>query len=489
MGKKKRKNGKSKPRVRVRETKRSRMFREEEERNEEGPKKKKVDDWTGNRYSGFEVPAPSWTPDLIDSASITPEAFFERYVKTRTPVILSGHAGLGTWAGHDWPANGCARLVKLAGQETVKVEVRGAGKQAFGKGREEPQLLSAAVASIAQGYERFYLTTQELPLDEEDRPALCAAPVKQLLEHNEFTARPPVMGRLVPFNYNLWLGASQDGTSSGLHHDFHDNLYVLLAGRKHFRLFAPADAERMYTVGPICRVHPNGRINYQHECTEADGANPQAMEAMAASTRLDAAMARAHTHTHTNKDEGDFPQQGDDEEAIEAALEAVLAAEMEGDFDRSFDDRVEPSSEEDEEFAGAPTHTNKEEGKAGQQTELPASQDPPKNFSRIGTCKRPDLKPYPLFQGAKGAQFEVLAGQMLYLPAGWFHEVTSLSSAPSAQPPSSSAATSPAPPCPVPPAPPFHMAFNYWFHPPDALDFDRPYSSTFWQAEWDARKM
>lgn len=35
---------------------------------------------------------------------------------------------------------------------------------------------------------------------------------------------------------NVWIGSSADGSSSGLHHDFHDNLYSLLRGRKRFRL-------------------------------------------------------------------------------------------------------------------------------------------------------------------------------------------------------------------------------------------------------------
>ena len=52
---------------------------------------------------------------------------------------------------------------------------------------------------------------------------------------------------------------------------------------------------------------------------------------------------------------------------------------------------------------------------------------------------------------------------MLYLPAGWFHEVTSFSDQDSSM----------------------HLALNYWFHPPDNLQpgpggFDRPYTSGYW---------
>jgi hypothetical protein len=43
-----------------------------------------------------------------------------------------------------------------------------------------------------------------------------------------------------------------------------------------------------------------------------------------------------------------------------------------------------------------------------------------------------------------------------------------------------------------------HMAFNYWFHPPDRFDagaspesgtpFSKPYTSPFWPRDWRARE-
>lgn len=77
---------------------------------------------------------------------------------------------------------------------------------------------------------------------------------------------------------------------------------------------------------------------------------------------------------------------------------------------------------------------------------------------------------FPLFPGAAAAEEVVLrAGEMLYLPASWFHEVTS----------SSGAAAAP------------HAAVNYWFHPPDALVATTagrfPYTSDFWPDMWNAR--
>ena len=54
------------------------------------------------------------------------------------------------------------------------------------------------------------------------------------------------------------------------------------------------------------------------------------------------------------------------------------------------------------------------------------------------------------------------AGEALYLPAGWFHEVTSSGGA--------------------------HAALNYWFHPPTEDAFDAPYGmrQEAWESDWAA---
>lgn len=66
--------------------------------------------------------------------------------------------------------------------------------------------------------------------------------------------------------HDTWCGL-RAGASSGLHHDFHDNLYVLLHGRKRFRLYSPDHAKRMYTHGRIAKVHANGRIVYADQAS------------------------------------------------------------------------------------------------------------------------------------------------------------------------------------------------------------------------------
>ena len=65
---------------------------------------------------------------------------------------------------------------------------------------------------------------------------------------------------------------------------------------------------------------------------------------------------------------------------------------------------------------------------------------------------------------------------MLYLPAGWFHEVTSSSAADEGNTGEVAEEDKVG-----------HLAFNYWFHPPDRLEADKPYSSDFWQKDYDRR--
>lgn len=79
---------------------------------------------------------------------------------------------------------------------------------------------------------------------------------------DDFDVCPHLMGNLVLQQTNLWLGDSTEGKSSGLHHDFHDNLYALVAGRKRFVLFPPVAFDYLRPRGTVERVHANGLIEY-----------------------------------------------------------------------------------------------------------------------------------------------------------------------------------------------------------------------------------
>ena len=87
------------------------------------------------------------------------------------------------------------------------------------------------IDEISKGNENLYLTTQELVYDFEGRPELISPPIEQL--KSDLPIIPSLFGNLIVSNINLWFGNSvTKKSSSGLHHDFHDNLYILLRGEK-----------------------------------------------------------------------------------------------------------------------------------------------------------------------------------------------------------------------------------------------------------------
>ena len=75
----------------------------------------------------------------------------------------------------------------------------------------------------------------------------------------------------------------------------------------------------------------------------------------------------------------------------------------------------------------------------------------------------------------RSATVEVGPGDLLYLPCGWFHEVSSSSSSPSSPSSSSSASESI--------CSPLHLALNFWFYPPDRARANpqNPYSRPYWR--------
>lgn len=99
------------------------------------------------------------------------------------------------------------------------------------------------------------------------------------------------------------------------------------------------------------------------------------------------------------------------------------------------------------------------------------SKKEPPSFSRVDTDAPQEVleQEFPLFLDSLSRGFTVTLqpGEMLYIPAGWFHEVKSSGSSSEGG----------------------HMALNYWFHPPDGTSFEKPYESDFWENDWKERKL
>jgi len=149
--------------------------------------------------------------------------------------------------------------------------------------------------------------------------------------------------------------------SSGLHHDFHDNLLVLVCGRKRFLVWDPT-ANMRPAGGPPVRLYANGRPVYASSPdVHADGRDFAADKAATVRKRLDDVAA-------------------DDDELLERLLDDALDAE------------TRPSPR-----------------KRRRKT--------PDNFATLSSEDG-----YP--RGGL-AEFVLGPGDALYLPCGWWHEVRS----------------------------------------------------------------
>lgn len=363
-------------------------------------------------------------------------------------MILVGHPTDDSWRANLWTD---AYLIQKAGDASVLVEKRASSKDDFGQGKRVPMAFGDFVRQLGTT-DRLYLTSQALSLAADGYPLTHAPPVTQLL--SDVPRVPSLMGHLVPQQHNMWMGAANDGTSSGLHHDFHDNLYVLLRGRKRFRLFSPDAVEHMYMHGRLHMVHENGRIVYEGEGAEdvrADGSEGREVRSYLRRVELEESVAAAERAVRKGE-KGAAARLAEAEAQHDAFMEQALEAAA-GAEDNGFDLRDDFDDADDAQDANG--------------LRADSEDKVPDHFSRVNLYAAPEkiAQEFPAFPGVKSAAVaEVSAGEMLYLPAGWFHEVQSKGSAKDA---------------------PTHLAFNYWFHPPDNLTagpdgFRKPYKTPFW---------
>ena len=223
----------------------------------------------------------------IVSNNISPQLFYDKYVSNRQPVLIDGHLIDKEWlASNKWTLN---YLKDRTGDQLVQVERRTG--VSFGKGSQESMSMNELIHSILKGEDTLYLTTQELTYNVDEKPDLISQPIISL--DSDFSSQPKITGNLIPQNVNLWLGSSVSETSSGLHHDYHDNLYILIKGKKRIRLFPPTAASSMYTYGELDKVYNNGRIVYKsQDKVRPDGASFQSEKAVKASLLVDQVAAR-----------------------------------------------------------------------------------------------------------------------------------------------------------------------------------------------------
>lgn len=469
-----------------------------------------------NDYSGFHPQSSCWTPDRIDPSSISPQIFYEKYVATHTPCIFTSFLTDESFNATKWVDPNYIK--SKASDEIVKVEEKGPHGFGTAQKRNKMKFPDFIDSLIVNKREDLYLTTQY----EDDNDATSESeatgehtsvddqkaffdvfppPMKSLTQ--DFPAKPSLFPTLVLQQTNLWIGQSPQGTSSGLHCDFCENLYILLKGRKRFTLFSPQDAENLYLYGKIKKVFRNGFIEFFHndedsvECKfRSDGAYLSDVAKFKVS-ELQNQIEEMNQQLATNDEIKCTNKEAIEEkiESLEAELDEALEKVLdfghdnpEGDLDFDFDiSKLHDDFDDDCLSSSSVSDTDRcVEASPKLSTSLhsetsltPAPSEPP-SFSKIPTyylhsssssSQRMPGQQFPLLKIATKICFELNEGEMLFLPTGWFHEVTSFSST-----------TSNADPSPMNTN--YHMALNYWFHPPSNATFQQPYEDEYWSSRW-----
>ncbi|ODV74218.1 Clavaminate synthase-like protein [Cyberlindnera jadinii NRRL Y-1542] len=269
---------------------------------------------------------------------------------------------------------------------------------------------------------------------------------------NKIPLQPSIMDRLVPQQINLWVGkysatsdeytpdpTSKDyglgrrifggGVSSGLHHDHADNIYIPACGHKRFTIFSPLDADKMYTVGNIQTVYPSGVIDYKND------ENAPGWRTLRSDSAIETAVAQWKLDQGLESDKHPLFLQSIEQEENALKDFETKAIDSQG---------VKKDPPSFSRIPAALVHLDKVE---------------PKELQRQLTKFLEDT--WPEFSKAPRLTIDLKPGQMLYLPAGWFHEVTSFG---------------------TPESKDFHIALNYWFSPPN--DDDNVYTDEYWAQDF-----
>ncbi|KAG6619982.1 putative ion channel [Phytophthora cinnamomi] len=410
-------------------------------------------------------------------------ANFAKYFCTRTPVVLSGFLQDEDFVAPTKWSTSDDRLIELAGDTKLPVERREReGRQGRRSGDAVPR------AAKAHRVGRRDALLDDTRGGVRGGRANMAPFTKQLQQ--DFPVRPKLMGHLIPQNINMWMGNNEHGSPTGLNHDHHDNLYILMRGKKRFRLYSPGDADKMYVRGRISHVHRNGLINYVGKETTPYRAGPAAeREALAAIEKNEAERKLAEVEQAVEAGEPEAEARLEAaEERLEKAMFGVLQADnSDGEGDEEYEDGAfhfeDSEAERDDESEVGELDDlvfDPDEEEASKKT---AKRDAEQmeityrvSFSQVETFRlrgdeqeRKELhKEFPKFSEAKTAFCDLEVGVMLFLPASWFHEVKSFGSAQGNG----------------------HLALNRWYQPRDQLtpeNVNSPQSSPFWERDWEQR--
>ena len=378
----------------------------------------------------------------IDRLDETPDAamFFEKHISRRQPCIIrKTNNGNPNQAIKSWPS--LSSLENLMGDCHVQVEKRLDDQQLFGQGRTAKFLTTMTFQDFLRQYNDqrslYYLSTQQE--SEEMGYDKYSCLTQHLVQHNFIPATlNEVAPTLLLQSCHLWMGGSQ-GSCSGLHHDFHDNFYWVQAGRKRLYLYPPTSPIPVY--GNIHTIHSiNGLISYTTQPTCADG--------------VPLALLSSHATKDEKEQESDHVDEDDDDDDEE---EVVIGKGFDYESDGEDGTNIDFTRDDYEIVEDTDTTSNEKNEIEVDDAKQPAAPKPPDHFSPVNLDDPSLFDDYPMMRECQPLIVELKNGDMLYLPASWFHCVWSYADEDE-----------------------FHIAVNYWYHPPDQLDaFETPYQSDY----------
>ncbi|CCH42220.1 Hypoxia-inducible factor 1-alpha inhibitor [Wickerhamomyces ciferrii] len=301
-------------------------------------------------------------------------------------------------------------------------------------------------------------------------------PLTNLIKDDKLPLKIEFLKNLIPQQVNLWIGSSNSqqlnvnslkdleldinsddlglgkklidgGTSSGLHHDHSDNLYILVKGFKRFTLFPPSDAENLYLVGDLNKIYSSGVIDYK------------------------------------NNDKAPGWRKVRDDGALETEV-AKWRLDNESNLNSSERDELIKLIEEEDRILNNEINKKLDNGKESIKKDPPSFSTIPPIVLHLDQIKDDDLRSkitkiaqskWPNFFKCQKIEVLIKPGDLLYLPAGWFHEVTSYGSNDELNETNEDKDNDNT-----------HIAINYWFAPPN--DFNKTYKDEYWRQDFQRTK-
>ncbi|KAH3678941.1 hypothetical protein WICPIJ_008769 [Wickerhamomyces pijperi] len=297
---------------------------------------------------------------------------------------------------------------------------------------------------------------------------LIQKPLSNAYLNNNLPLKPTLFTKLTTQQINIWIGSTKskdgktpsldlsnieidqskqdlglgrkmvgEGISSGLHHDHADNLYVPLMGHKRFTIFSPKDTSNLYTVGNVNKVYPSGIIDYKN-----DSQAPFWRE-----LRGDSAIKTEVNKWKLDNEDLELREEERNQLIDEVESEEDLLEENEAKFKNCM---LDPPS-----FSKIPASLLHLE-------DIPESSKSTKEQLQSALESK-----YPKLMNCDRLTVDLKPGQLFFLPAGWFHEVTSFGDDQDDNH--------------------IHIALNYWFAPPDVKhpSTKKVYNDEYWVQDFE----